>query len=302
MITRERVWQLLRVPDPATIAPEAVQVGGAELWRTVNRSRVTLIGGGGRPVPCWWLTPVTDGPWPAAVAIHQHNGEFHLGKSEPAGMSGDPHIAYGLELPQRGVATLIPDLSGFEERRRPGLDDTRGEQLAAWDLVARGRTLLGMHVEDIAMAVSWLTQQGAVTGRVGVVGHSLGAQVGLYAMACDARIRAGVLSCGVGTVRSTTAADILHNPAWYPPGIVELGDVPVVASVLSEQRVLVAAGRQDPIFPLAGAVEVVDSFRQDVVDFRPFDGVHEFTDELRASALEWLQGILRTPETPLPHP
>lgn len=46
----------------------------------------------------------------------------HLGKSEPAGMAGNPDMAYGLALAKTGVTTLIPDLQGFEERRDPSVE------------------------------------------------------------------------------------------------------------------------------------------------------------------------------------
>ena len=36
--------------------------------------------------------------YPAVVAIHQHAGQFYLGKSEPAGLSANSMYHYGLHL------------------------------------------------------------------------------------------------------------------------------------------------------------------------------------------------------------
>jgi hypothetical protein len=43
------------------------------------------------------------------------------------------------------------------------------------------------------MATSWLEACDEVQGPLGIVGHSLGGQVGLFNLACDPRLRAGVL-------------------------------------------------------------------------------------------------------------
>src|SRR5262245_16420641 len=47
------------------------------------------------------------------LAVHQHNGEYHLGKCEPAGIAGNPDLAYGVELCRRGHVIIVPDLDGF---------------------------------------------------------------------------------------------------------------------------------------------------------------------------------------------
>src|SRR5262245_24073502 len=46
------------------------------------------------------------------LAIHQHNGEYHLGKCEPAGIAGNPQMAYAVELCRRGHVIIVPDLDG----------------------------------------------------------------------------------------------------------------------------------------------------------------------------------------------
>ena len=64
------------------------------------------------------LTPdTTEKKNPAILAIHQHNGEYHLGKAEPAAwdITGklpelDPMYAYGRDLVRRGYVVICPDL------------------------------------------------------------------------------------------------------------------------------------------------------------------------------------------------
>jgi hypothetical protein len=59
----------------------------------------------GDRVPALLLVP--DGvdparPAPAVAVWHQHNGQWHLGKSEPAGLAGDPTQHVGVRLVREG--------------------------------------------------------------------------------------------------------------------------------------------------------------------------------------------------------
>lgn len=296
-MTRDAVRALFGALDPELMRPVLQDESDSVEWRGVQRRRVVLVAPGQRVIPTILLSPVGDGPWPAAVAIHQHNGEFHLGKSEPAGMAGDPGLAYGLELARLGVVVAIPDLAGFEERRGPFQHDADYERFEAWRAVAEGASHAGRHLDDLSVVVSWLLDRtGAPGGRVGVVGQSLGGQLAFFAMACDARIRAGVLSCGVGTVASFLGAHVLHNPAWYPPGIVSFGDSVAIARAFDDQDVLVTAGREDPIFPYWAVEQVMEAF-PGAAELRPFDGGHAFPPAVRHEALAWLAEGLRLPGT-----
>jgi hypothetical protein len=73
-------------------------------------------------VPAYLLVP--DGvskasPAPAVAVWHQHNGEYHLGKSEPAGPAGNPMHHTGVALVKLGYVVLCPDALCFEERQDP---------------------------------------------------------------------------------------------------------------------------------------------------------------------------------------
>lgn len=283
---RSGVRRLLGI-EPARIHIVDAEVSATGPWEGISRSRVLLRASDGHTIPCLLQEPEhLSTPLPV-VAIHQHNDEFHLGKSEPAGMAGNPDMAYGLALAKAGVTTLIPDLQGFEERRDPSGDGAHDERFPAWNLIARGTTLQGAHVTDVSLSIDWILQHTGA-GSCGVIGHSLGGQVSFFSMACDERIVAGVLNCGVGTVASFEPAGILHNPAWYPLGIVALGDSPAVARALHQQRVLLVAGSNDPLFPNPGVDEVVAAFAPGIADHETFDGGHELPATMLAHEVEWL--------------
>jgi dienelactone hydrolase len=242
---------------------------------------------------------------PGILAIHQHNGEYQLGKSEPAGLAGSPEMAYGLELCRGGNVIIVPDLEGFEERQAPPGIALRGgdyERFIATRYVAQGSSLQARYVWDLARAVDYLVSRPEVDpSRIGAIGHSLGGQEVCWALLFDRRIRAGVSSCGIGTLGSFFVSGINHNQAAYVPGMLEVGDIDQLAASLAPTPLMMTAGTTDPIFPIDGVRSIAraasaayeragcpDAFR-----FVEFEGGHGFAERLRREAYAWLERWLR---------
>jgi hypothetical protein len=78
-------------------------------------------------VPALLLVPDGGGPFPALLIHHQHNSEWHLGKSEVAGLAGEPLQAFGPALARAGLVVPAPDAVGFEDRRYTGAGLDRRE-------------------------------------------------------------------------------------------------------------------------------------------------------------------------------
>jgi hypothetical protein len=105
-------------------APLALELGAPEDLGDHTRVLVSYAVEPGVRAPAWLLRPKGDSPpggWPAVLAIHQHAGNYELGKSEPAGLSADASYHYGLDLCRRGYVALCPDQLCFEDRRAPEL-------------------------------------------------------------------------------------------------------------------------------------------------------------------------------------
>lgn len=282
------VRDLLGLGDAPPPVPEHDELGEVVVDGVVVR-RMVLHGDGRGQIPALVLTPDGGAGGPRVLAIHQHNDEYHWGKSEVAGLRGNPDMAYALELAQRGCTVLAPDVRGFEERGSGESDANRAEHRLAWDLVARGSSLAAEHVADLRVSLSWLAGQASSSSALGVVGHSLGGQLALFLTAADERVDAAVSSCGVATLASfADVPGLLHNPSWYVPGLRRAGDAPALAKALADQRILVSYGTADPLFPAAGVQEVVEAFRAGVATERPHEGGHEFPGPERAAALDWL--------------
>src|SRR5690625_3057677 len=145
--------------------------------REVWRIDLKLKAGDGRVIPAIYLRPMAGEKLAPVVAVHQHNNEFSFGKSEPAGLAGDPDMAYGLELARLGCAVIILDLACFEQRSGTAYAQRGATEYSflAWKLAAQGRSIQGLHVADIGLALTWLLQQPEVAEvGAGAVGHELG--------------------------------------------------------------------------------------------------------------------------------
>jgi len=73
-------------------------------------------------IPALLLIPQgvsTKTPAPGIAVWHQHAGQWHLGKSEPAGLAGNPMHHTGAALAREGYVVLCPDALCFEERQDP---------------------------------------------------------------------------------------------------------------------------------------------------------------------------------------
>lgn len=284
------VRELLALEAPEHYRPAYVERRKLDERDGVIWERLGVGSVDGDTIPCLLLTP--EHPVRRTViAVHQHNGEFALGKSEPAGLAGDPSLAYGLRLAERGVRVLLPDLVGFEERGRGWSGDPAAdERLDALLRVAHGSSLQSKHTRDIATLTTWITDAYGEDG-VGIIGHSLGGQVALFGLAFDPRLTVGVVSCGLGTLASFEERRISHNPAWFVPGLAAAGDTQVVAAALHEQRVLVSAGRRDALFPPDGVEAVLAAFQPGVCSTELFDGGHELPPHVLEAALAHLTTV-----------
>jgi dienelactone hydrolase len=250
------------------------------------------------PMSAYVLVPKgLHGPAAAVLCIHQHAGEYEIGKSEAAGLIGNPDVAYARHLAEQGVITIAPDLKGFETRRDSVLIGQTYERFLTTRSIVLGDTLQRRHLWDLIRTLDYLCTRPEVDAeRIGCIGHSLGGQETFFLMATDERINAGVVNCGVGTVQSFFDQHVSHNTAWYVPGFLELGDTPAFVDLIAPRPLAIIAGERDRIFPLFGVRQIIaaaesryaavgapDAFTQTL-----FDGGHSFPPENRDIAYAWL--------------
>jgi len=276
----ERTPAYLLIPEPARPAPDRPSEGAP-------------------PTRC-----------PGILAIHQHAGQFFLGKSEPAGLSANPMYHYGLELCRRGYIVLCPDLPGFEDRRPPEYRRAEGtapdggdyERFLATRLLLEGSSLKARYTFELVRGLDLLQSLEIVDkDRLGVIGHSLGGQETFWLTWFEARVRAAVCSCGLGTLKTLLRDQINHNMAMYLPGLLRVADMDALVADLAPCPFMLTAGEEDRIFPIDGVRQIVAAAqaaytRAGVPDqFRAilFPGGHGFPQAVRDEAFRFLDRWLK---------
>jgi len=196
-----------RLRDTLGLAmPAPVEVRRRDLVTTeqYTRERLEYAGLEGDPISAILFTPRDVERVGGVVVFHQHNGEWHLGKSEVAGDAGDPLQAFGPALAAQGVAVLAPDAITFEDRRTSGTgiepaadedDDWLQHYNGSAYRLITGDTLMRKALDDAQRAVSVLLQEPRVDPeQVGVGGHSYGGTTALYTTAVDERCQFACIS------------------------------------------------------------------------------------------------------------
>ncbi|MCD6289115.1 MAG: prolyl oligopeptidase family serine peptidase [Anaerolineae bacterium] len=267
----------------------------------------------GERVTAWLLRPKGQAPvggWPGILAIHQHAGQYYLGKSEPAGLSANRMYHYGLDLCRRGYVVLCPDQLCFEDRRppefvraeNPHLSDREYERFEFTRRVLSGSCLQTKYLHDLVCALDVLAGLPDVDAtRLGAIGHSLGGQETLWLTWYDERVKAAVSSCGFGLIRTILRDGINHNFAMYVPGLLELGDMDMLVTDIAPRPFMLTAGEEDRIFPIDGVREIAEKAQEAYAKagaadrFRAvfFPGGHGFPDDVKAQAYDFLDHWLR---------
>jgi dienelactone hydrolase len=279
-----------------------------------TRTLVTYMVEPGERVSAWLLSPrgdAPDGGRPAILAIHPHGGQYHQGKSGPAGLSGHSTIHYGLDLCRRGYVVLCPDQLCFEDRRPPeeirfahnGMLDGGGyERFEFTRRILLGSCLQTKYLHDLICALDVLASLPTVNAaRLGVIGHSLGGQEALWLSWYDARVSAAVSSCGFGSISTILRDGITHNMALYVPGLLDLCDMDALLAGIAPRPFLLTAGEADPIFPIDGVRAIVEKARRAYTEAGVperlhaiiFPAQHSFPDEVKAEAYAFLDRWLK---------
>lgn len=235
----------------------------------------------------------TLGDTPAVLCLQQ---TFQGGKTEPAGLAGDPRLHYALELAQRGYVTIAPDYPSFGEHVYDFDNDTyaSGTMKAIWDNVR---------------AVDVLQQRAEVDPhRIGVIGHSLGGHNAIFTALFDERLKVVVSSCGfcrfgkddvpswTGPRYMPRIATVFENDAAKVPF-----DFPELIAAIAPRAFFASAATHDADFDVEGVKETMAAARPIYELFDAADDIkayypeteHAFPDDAREQAYRFLDERLK---------
>lgn len=294
--------QIRKLFPPRNIVRTAVKTLEAEELDWGTRSLIEYAVSPREHIKAYLLIPrALRGKAPGVIASHQHNGEWHLGKSEPAGIRGMPSCYYGVDLCKLGCVVLCPDHLGFEDRQAAPVSENHGktlrnrefEEFVFVDQLLHGSSLAAKYTHDLCQGLDLLGSLKEVDPtRLGVLGHSLGGQTAMWLAVFDRRVKVAFSSCGFSTLAAVQAHHLLHNLAAYVPGLLRIGDIDDVAAAIAPRAFGMSHGKRDPIFPMDGVRKITARIRRifpkDKLLAIQFDGPHEFNDAVKQRAYDFL--------------
>jgi hypothetical protein len=288
-----------------------------------TRTLLTYTTEPGERVPAYLLRP--KGPrtkFPAVLCPHQTT---QAGKREPAGLDGPVQQHTAVRLVERGYVTFTWDALCFGERHASGTGHY-GDAIPFYRRRPQW-SLLGKMMWDLSRGVDYLESLDYVDARrIGCVGHSHGGLTTLFGMALDARLRAGVTSCGFDTFRIdgntwrwARATALLPRLGFYigspylnmdlyrgvpDSEVIQTPfDMHELLALIAPRPVFFSTSDRDFVFPNAGwstrqAIARAESAyalldRTGGLRARYFDGGHDFPLDAQEAAYAWLDGWLK---------
>ena len=210
-------------------------------------------------VPAILLVPdgVTATSKAAAIAIwHQHAGQWHLGKTEPAGLAGDPMHHTGVALVKLGYVVLCPDALCFEDRQDPEgkLKGGNYERFEFLRQVVDGRCMAWKNILDMRRAVDYLASREEVDAeRLGCYGHSMGSTHTWLVGPWEPQLKCLVGNCCLPTYEAIHRTKLLHCFPNFIPGLHQFGDTPDIAALTAPRALHLNLGETDGGSPIEEA-------------------------------------------------
>ncbi len=210
----------------------------------------------GERIPALLLIPenvTAENPAPGIAVWHQHNGEYHLGKSEPAGLAGNPMHHTAVALVREGYVVLCPDSLCFEERQDPTgiLKGGEYERFEFLREVVRGRSLAWKDVMDMKTSIDYLSQRPEVIPeKIGCYGHSMGSTHSWLVGPLEPRLKCVIGNCCLPTYEAIEETHILHCFPNFVPGWKKFGDTPEIAALIAPRALHLNFGEEDSGSPI----------------------------------------------------
>ena len=254
-------------------------------------------------VRAFLLMPYGEGPFPAILIHHQHNSEWHIGKSEVCGHIGDSLNAFGPELAKNGIVVLAADSMGFEDRRRQKSGPKRDEKNdwlqyyngMAYRLVT-GNLLITTVLNDSIIAIDILRSIPVVdNSNIGVLGHSYGGNTAIFHAAIDKRVTYICASGAACSYRNKMENETGLEMSLVIPGILTEIDIPDIIESLNTRDTLLVSATDDIYSKDAKSIvqmlhrKYEGSGPTKTLELIEFHGGHQLTKERYDYIIEWIK-------------
>lgn len=303
---REKLLQCLGGPwpEPCDLRPKLRETSQKDGYRLES---LTYEVEPNDRVPAYLLIP--DGvdanhPAPAVAVWHQHNGQWPLGKVEPAGLAGMPMHHTGVALAKEGYVVICPDALCFGERQDEKLKGGNFERFEFLRYVVGGKCLAWKNILDMRRAIDYLCSRPEVKkDRIGCYGHSMGSTFTWLVGPWEPRLKCLVGNCCLPTYKAIHRTHLLHCFPNFIPGLFQFGDTPDIAALIAPRALHLNLGETDGGSPIQEAREGVETIarayqqagaRENFSTFIEQGTGHVLSPTMWKLAREWFQKHLRT--------
>jgi dienelactone hydrolase len=250
-------------PEPCDLKPRLKETTPKDGYRIES---LTYEVEPGDRVPALLLVPdsaTADRPAPGICIWHQHNGQWHFGKSEPAGLLGNAMHHTGVALAREGYVVLCPDALCFEERQSEHLKGGNFERFEFLRYVVAGKCMAWKNILDMRRAVDYLSGRPEVDAeRLGCYGHSMGSTHTWLVGPWEPRLKCLVGNCCLPTYAAIHRTHILHCFPNFIPGLFEYGDTPDLAGLIAPRALHLNFGETDGGSPIEEVRAGIETIRQ----------------------------------------
>lgn len=253
-------------------------------------------------VKSYLLIPKNIKKAPGILAIHQHHGNWDIGKSEVVGLTSDTMYSYGVDLVKRGYVVIAPDIICFEDRKgkdKFNIDrDSKAmyERFKFCDYLVHGTTLQTKTLHDLSVAVDVLCELEYVDkNRIGVIGHSLGGQEAILMEWFDKRIKVAASSCGLSMMQDIIDNMVMHSFYLYIPNMLKYCDFDeIISEITIDRKLIMSSGLKDERHcPLSGIDKIEKMNNNDNFKSIRFDGDHQFGNNEKKIIYDYIDGVLK---------
>jgi dienelactone hydrolase len=221
---------------------------------------------------------------------HQHAGNHALGKSEVVGLAGDPDQFYAKELTEMGFVTFSPDALSFEERNKSKGDWLHNYYELASRLI-KGENLLAKVLHDLSVAIDVVSAYEAFERfKIGMIGHSYGGKMAIWAPLFDERISVSVSNCGCLPYRHPARDKASFQMEFCVPDMANHFDIEDIVAALPPCSLLLSVTKEDKW--CKGFEQIYEYakpfFTESELALQVNEGGHIFTKEMRENAYAFL--------------
>ena len=241
----------------------------------------------------------------SVLVHHQHHGERHLGKSEVAGITGDPFQFFCPELAKEGVISLAPDSICFEDRRKnktgiepdsdPDKDWLQHYNEMCYRLL-NGKSLIKKVIDDSSIGVSLLLQLSeTIKDKIGILGHSYGGNTVIFHSPFDERIKYSCSSGAVCSYKTKFKFGTGIEMAEVIPGFAINYDVEDLLKLISPRELLIVSATEDIYSQDAKEVYLAikptyeESEANSSITHEPFQGKHGLDKQRFQFIVNWFK-------------